>query len=241
MHSIKEIVQERVFAELPHGKCSVSSDILGATTNEDGEITRLDNVLHTSVPQTNILDQNGDLDSLGRASRNDNLLEALQSAVWNNHGGNLVRNIYLDNLRSLTSLVSVGHSNTHGNTLIGRRDCGAVHGDGPILKSGVTLAVAEWIPRKWVAENILVPKDEGPVTILMARVANRTTRVQIIIEDREVADIPGEADRQLAGGVIVTEQNISKGITAFFRRVELLNQSGSRVRNPGVGNRLAAG
>lgn len=232
---------EGMSAELPHSKCRVSSDILRATANENGEITRLDNVLHASVPQTNILDQDRNLDSLGRASRNDNLLEALQCAIGNNNGGNLIRDIYLYNLRSLAGLVGVGHSNTHGNTRVRRRDRGVVQANRPILESGVTLAVAEWIPGKWVAENILVPKDEGPITVFMTRVANRTARVQVIVEDREVTDIPGEADRQLARGVVVTEQDISKGITAFFGRVELLNQSGGRVRDPSVGNRLAAG
>lgn len=187
-----------MLAELPHSERSVSSNVLRAATNKNGEVTGLDNVLHTGVPQTDILDQNGDLDSLGRARRNNNLVKALQCAVGNDNGSNIIGDVYLHNLRTIPTLVGVFHINAHGNTGIGRRDGSAVDADRPILESGVTLAVAEWIPGKWVAEDVLVPKNEGPVTVLMARIANRAARVQVIIEDRKVADIARETDGEFA-------------------------------------------
>lgn len=227
--------------ELPHGKGSVSSNILRAATNENGEVTGLDNILHTSVPQTDILDQDRNLDSLGRASWNNNLVEALQCAVGNDNRSDIIGDIYLNNFRAIPSLVGVCHINAHGNAVVGRRNGGAVDTDGPILESGVTLAVAEWIPGKWVAEDVLVPENEGPVAVFMARIANRAARVQVIVEDREVADVPGETNREFARGVVVTEQDIGKGIATFFRWVELLDKSSCRVGDPCVGDRLAAG
>lgn len=223
MRTTKGDCVERVSRELPHSESSVSSDILRATANENSEIARLNNVLHASVPQTDVLDQNRNLDSRGCASGDDNLVEALQCAVRNNHRSNVIGDIDLDNLRGIPALVRVGHIHTHGNTLVGRRDGGAVDADRPILKSGVTLAVAERIPGKWVAENVLVPEDEGPVAVYMARVTNRAARVQVVVEDRKVADIAGETDGKLARRVVVTEQNIGKGIATFFGWVELLN------------------
>ncbi len=226
---------------LPHSKGSVSSNILRATTNKNSELARFNNVLHPRIPQTNILNQDRNLNSLGRASRNNNLLEALQRAVGNNHRSNVVRDIHLDNLGTIPTFIRVGHIHADGDALVRRRNAAVVDADRAILEGGVALAVAEGIPGKRVAENVLVPEDEGPVAVGVARVTDGAARVQVIVEDWEVADVPGEADRELARGVVVTEKDVSEGIAAFLGGVELLDEGGGRVGEPCVGNGLATG
>lgn len=74
----------------------------------------------------------------------------------------------------------------------------------------------------------------------MTRVSDGAARVQVVVENREITHVPGEADGELAGGIVITEQDIGQGITALFRRVKLLDKGGSRIRNPSVGDWLSA-
>lgn len=51
----------------------------------------------------------------------------------------------------------------------------------------------------------------------------------------------GEADGEFARGVVVAEEDVGEGVAAFFGGIELLEEGGGRVREPGFGDGFAAG
>jgi hypothetical protein len=135
--------------------------------------------------------------------------------------------------------VGVRDVNANGDGIRGS-DVRLVDSDRPVLEGGVALAVAEGVPGEGAAEDILVAEDEGAVWQLVARVADGAGGVEVVVVDGKVADIGGEADGELAGGVVVAEEDVGEGVAAFLGGVELLDQCGGRVGEPGLCDGLAA-
>lgn len=135
--------------------------------------------------------------------------------------------------------MGICHVNADGDGIRGS-DVRLVDGDRPILEGGVALAVAEGVPGEGAAEDILVAEVEGAVGQLVAGVADGAGGVEVVVVDGEVADVGGEADGELAGGVVVAEEDVGEGVAAFLGGVELLDQRGGRVGEPGLGHGLAA-
>lgn len=82
-------------------------------------------------------------------------------------------------------------------------------------------------------------EDEGAVWQLVAGVADGAGGVEVVVVDGEVADVGGEADGELAGGVVVAEKDVGEGVATFLGGVELLDERGGRVGEPGLRYGLA--
>lgn len=82
-------------------------------------------------------------------------------------------------------------------------------------------------------------EDEGAVWQLVAGVADGAGGVEVVVVDGEVADVGGEADGELAGGVVVAEEDVGEGVATFLGGVELLDERGGRVGEPGLRYGLA--
>lgn len=79
------------------------------------------------------------------------------------------------------------------------------------------------------------------IRINIPSITDLARRVQIIVVDGQIANGVREADGEFSGGVIVAEEDVGEGISALLGGVELLDECGGVVREPGFCDGLAAG
>lgn len=107
----------------------------------DDELARLDDVLHTDVPEPEIGDANIDGHSHGLAGAHEDLGEAPQLPVRHDDAGHDVLYIYLDDLGAVAGRL-VGHVDRDRHGVAGGRG-GRRERRGGVRECAVGLAVAE--------------------------------------------------------------------------------------------------
>jgi len=101
--------------------------------------------------------------------------------------------------------------------------------------------VAERVPRLRRAKDVLVAEPERSILVDGSRIRDGPARVEVVVEDGQRAHVPGKADGEPARGVVVAEEDVGEGVSALFGGVELLQQGGGGVGDPGLGDGLAGG
>ncbi|KAI6775516.1 hypothetical protein HG530_002274 [Fusarium avenaceum] len=163
------------------------------------KVTRLDNVLHLAIPQTPILDLKINLDSLGLAGIDSDLLETLELVSGNVDRGEHILHVQLHNLGAVTlGLVADIHGNSHG---VGRGY--VLFGDGDLgeVELAVGQSVAERVQGFGVLEDVVVAEFEGAVLVDFAWVgdigesmATLLRLVELLDKSRSLLGDPGLGD-----------------------------------------------
>lgn len=221
-----------------HSKRSSAPKVLARAAHQHLEVSRLNNILHPNIPQPQILHVQRNLDCNSLPGLNNHLLEPLELDIRHHDAGDQILNVDLHDLRAVAGgLVGYVHGDSDGvlSAHLRLREL-----DRAVLESGVGLAVTEFVEREWVVENVLVAELEGAVLIFLADI-DGAAGVEVIVVDRGSSDIVWEADGELSRWVLIAEEDVSEGVSALFRGVELLDKRRRLLRDPGLGNGLSGG
>ena len=90
--------------------------------------------------------------------------------------------------------MSISHINTDSDSLLRSRDLALVELNSSILEAGITLSIAEGVPRRGITENVRLAEDEGSILILVAWVSHEASGVEVVVENWEIAHVTGETD-----------------------------------------------
>lgn len=222
---------------LRNSDCHIALEVLARVADIDGKVTRLDDVLHLAVPQTPVSNLEVDLDSGGLARLDGDLLEALELESGHVDRGEHILDVQLHNLGAV-SLRLVGNVDRDGDG-VGSGDVLLGHGNVGELELAVGETVAELVEGVGVLEDVVVTKDEGAVLVHLAGVGPGASRVEVVVVDGQGSDVVGEADGELSRGVHLAVEDIGKSVSALFGLVELLDESGGLLGDPGLGDGLA--
>ena len=119
----------------------------------------------------------------------------------------------------------VGDVSARGERYVGVGEC------------GVGFSVAERVPWDGRVEDVLVAEDQCVVGGDHTRV-HGAAGVEVVVIARHGADVVGEGDGEFARRVVVSEEHVGEGVALLLATVELLDQRGGGVRDPGFRDRF---